>query len=91
MDGLIETLSALSSTAFRWSALAFLALNGLAALAVWRTRDRRLVNRWTSPLLAANLILLGTGAGLPVLAILLKSVVQVVAATVAPGAAPPLE
>jgi hypothetical protein len=61
--------------AFRVSAALFVALN-LAAAAVFLTwRDRSLVQRWTSPWLAANLILIGTGAGIPALAAMARIVV----------------
>ena len=38
------------------------------ALVVFATRDRGIVNRWTSRVLAVNLVLAGTGMGVPVLA-----------------------
>jgi len=81
MESIASSLGALGATAFRWSAIAFVLLNGLAALGVFLTRDRRLVNRWTSPLVAANLVLLGTGVGLPALSMAVKLVVNVVNAT----------
>lgn len=80
MESLTTSLTSLGATAFRWSAVAFLLVNGLAAVGVFLTRDRRLVNRWTSPLVAANLVLLGTGVGLPALTLLMKLVVNAVAA-----------
>jgi len=40
-------------------------LNVVAVLAVVATRDRRLVDRWTSPWLAANLGLVAFGVGVP--------------------------
>ena len=81
MENLATSLGALGATAFRWSAVAFLLLNGLAAIGVFLTRDRRMVNRLTSPLVAANLVLLGTGLGLPALTLAVKLVVSVVSAT----------
>lgn len=38
------------------------------ALVLFATRDRGIVNRWTSRVLAVNLVLAGTGIGVPVLA-----------------------
>ncbi len=81
MENLATSLGTLGATAFRWSAVAFLLLNGLAAIGVFLTRDRRLVNRLTSPLVAANLVLLATGVGLPALTLAVKLVVSVVSAT----------
>jgi len=39
------------------------------ALVLFATRDRGIVNRWTSRVLAVNLVLAGTGLGVPVLAL----------------------
>jgi hypothetical protein len=50
----------------------FLFLNAVAILAVVVTRDRALVDRWAGRWLAANLALLGLGAGVPVVAGLLR-------------------
>ena len=85
MESLASSLAALGATAFRWSAVAFLLVNGVAGLGVYFTRDRRLVNRWASPLVAANLVLLGTGVGLPALALVTKLVVSAVSAMTGQG------
>lgn len=66
-SGILAWLDAVGSTAFRWSALAFIVLNGIAVSAVILTRDRTLVNRWTGRLLAANLGIAATGLGIPLL------------------------
>src|SRR5688572_17881939 len=39
------------------------------ALVLFATRDRWIVNRWTSRVLAVNLVLAGTGIGVPMLAL----------------------
>ena len=39
------------------------------AMVLFATRDRGIVNRWTSRVLAVNLVLAGTGVGVPVLAL----------------------
>ena len=39
------------------------------ALVLFATRDREIVNRWTSRVLAVNLVLAGTGIGVPMLAL----------------------
>jgi hypothetical protein len=46
---------------------------------LFATRDREIVNRWTSRVLAANLVLAGTGVGVPVLALGSRLAVRVVA------------
>ena len=63
--GILSWLESVGSTAFRWSALTFLVVNGIAVAAVIVTRDRSLVNRWTGKLIAANLGLAATGLGIP--------------------------
>ena len=39
------------------------------ALVLFATRDRGIVNQWTSRVLALNLVLAGTGIGVPMLAL----------------------
>ncbi|MEZ4413708.1 MAG: hypothetical protein R2910_12040 [Gemmatimonadales bacterium] len=56
-----------------WTCAAGLVLIDLAAVAVvMQTRNREIVNRWTSRVLAANLLLLGAGLGVPAAAFTLK-------------------
>ncbi len=56
-----------------WTCAAGLVLIDLAAVAVvMATRSRALVNRWTGRVLAANLLLLGAGLGVPAAAFTLK-------------------
>ncbi|GMV10853.1 MAG TPA: hypothetical protein PKC83_02320 [Gemmatimonadaceae bacterium] len=62
---LLEWLARIGSGAFTLSLGAFVLLNGAAVVAVVVTRDRSLVNRWTGRILAANLVLAGTGLGIP--------------------------
>lgn len=76
-----DWLGALSATAFRWSVLAFVVINGLAIVAVVVTRDRTLVNRWTGRLLGANLLLAATGVGIPLVATVTRLAVAVVMPT----------
>lgn len=64
----METLQQLASWAFWWSFWLFVAVNAAAVAVVAIRRDRDLVNRWTSRLLAVNLVLAGTGLGIPVAA-----------------------
>ena len=67
LSTVVSWLDSVGSLAFTLSAWAFIALNGFAlAVFAWR-RDRALVNRWTSGFLAVNLVLLGTGLGVPLL------------------------
>ena len=75
MESLADTLGTFSGTMFRLSALAFVLINGAAAAAVFLTRDRQIVNRWTGRLLAVNLLLLGTGLAAPAVASAMRLVV----------------
>lgn len=64
---LLEWLARAGSRAFAYSLGAFVFLNGAAIAVVVVTRDRSLVSRWTGRILAANLVLAGTGLGIPLL------------------------
>lgn len=65
LEAVMSWLQSVGTKAFVWSALAFVVLNGAGLAMFLATRDRTLVNRWTSRFLAANLVLLGTGLGVP--------------------------
>jgi len=76
---IISWLDGVGSTAFSLSAVAFVLLNGAGIAAVFLTRDRGFVNRWTSRFLAANLVLLGTGLGIPLATLAARTVVNAIA------------
>ena len=81
-DSIAQTLGQIGSWTF-WTCIAVLAAIDLLAIAVViQTRSRELVNRWTSHIVAANLLLLGAGLGVPATAYLARSVVLVVAPSV---------
>jgi hypothetical protein len=81
-DSIAQTLGQIGSWTF-WTCMAVLAAIDLLAIAVViQTRSRELVNRWTSHIVAANLLLLGAGLGVPATAYLARSVVLVVAPSV---------
>jgi hypothetical protein len=75
---ILAWLHDLAIRAFGLSLFLLLAIDGAFALAVFATRDRAIVNRWTSRVLAANLLLAGTGVGVPVLALGSRLVVRAV-------------
>jgi hypothetical protein len=77
----VNWLASVGSTAFAWSATAFILVNGAALAAVAMTRDRSLVNRWTGTLLGINLALAGTGLGIP----LVTSLAQLAVSAVTPA------
>jgi hypothetical protein len=72
-------LQDLAIRAFGISLFLMLAIDGAFAVILLTTRDRGIVNRWTSRVLAVNLVLGGTGLGVPVLALSTRLAVRVVA------------
>jgi len=76
---ILAWLQDLAIRAFGISLFLLLAIDGAFALIVLATRDRGIVNRWTSRVLAANLVLAGTGVGVPVLALGSRVAVRVIA------------
>jgi hypothetical protein len=69
---LLPWLAALGAWAWRIGVALALVLNAVAVAAVAVTRSRALVNRWTSPWLAANLALLSLAAGVPLVTALVR-------------------
>ena len=78
-SAILAWLQNLAIRAFGISLFLLLAINGAFALVLFVTHDREIVNRWTSRVLAANLMLAGTGVGVPVLALGSRLVVRAVA------------
>jgi len=79
LDGLILWLDQVRAEVF-WACLMGLVAIDVAAVAVVVvTRSRALVNRWTGPVLAANLALLGVGVGVPVVAYAARSAASALA------------
>jgi len=76
---ILAWLQNLAIRAFGVSLFLLLAIDGAFALVLFVTRDRGIVNRWTSRVLAVNLVLAGTGAGVPALALGSHLVVRLVA------------
>ncbi len=80
-NALLEWLARTGSQVFTVAAWGFVLVNGAAIAAVFVTRDRTLVNRWTGRLLAANLVLVGAGLGVP----LMTSVARLAITAVSPS------
>ena len=79
LDSITSVLDQVGSLSF-WICITLLvAIDVIAAAAVIQTRSRELVNRWTGRILAANLVLLGAGLGVPVVAYTTRMVVVAVA------------
>lgn len=81
-SSLASVLDSIRHLAFTVSLWGFVLLNATAAAVILATRSRAIVQRFTSPWLTANVILLGTGVGVPLVAGVCKSVVEVVATAV---------
>ena len=76
---ILDWLQDVAIRAFGLSLFLLLAIDIGYALVLFVTRDRAIVNRWTSRVLAANLVLAGTGIGVPVLALSSRLVVKALA------------
>ena len=63
----MQWLTTLSGTVVRTAIVLFVVLNAVALGIFAVKRDRALVQRWTSPWLAANIVLVGAGVGTPLL------------------------
>jgi hypothetical protein len=79
---LVSWLDSVGRTAFTWSLGLFLAVNAAAAIGFVLRRDRALVNRWTSRILAIDLLLLGAGVGVPLVTTMTRMTVSALATTV---------
>ena len=61
----MQWLSAVSSTVIKLSVVLFVIVNAVALGVFAVKKDRALVQQWTSPWLATNLVLVGAGLGTP--------------------------
>ena len=87
---ILDWLSDVSVRAFGVSLIALLGIDLLFAAVILVRRDRELVNRWTSRVLAANLVLVGTGIGVPALAGGSRIAVRIVAPLIRAGLPAPV-
>lgn len=85
---MLAWLERMGSSVLFWAVAALLLIDAVAITAVVITRDRALVNRWTGWVLAANLMLIGVGAGGQAVAFVGKMTVTTVAALLPTQAAP---
>jgi len=80
-SSIVEWLANVGSKAFAWSLGIFLIVNAAAAIAFMVRRDRALVNRWAGRVLAVDLLLVGTGVGVPLMTTVARMTVSVVSAS----------
>jgi hypothetical protein len=83
-DAVVAWLDRAGPFVFWTCAIALVTLDAAAAATVISTKSRELVNRWTGTVLAANLLLLGIGVGVPGAMYVAKVVVRAVAPTTVP-------
>jgi hypothetical protein len=76
---ILAWLQGVAIRAFGISLFLVLAIDGAFALILFAKRDREIVNRWTSRILAVNLVLAGTGVGVPMLALGSRVAVRAIA------------
>jgi hypothetical protein len=83
MDGSIATwLGEFGSSVFRLCAFLFVAVNAVAVGALVMTRSRHLVQKWTGPWLMVNAVLVGAGAGVPLMTGIARTALWAVANSV---------
>lgn len=76
---ILAWLQSVAIRAFGISLFLLLAIDVAFALVLLVKRDREIVNRWTSRVLAVNLVLAGTGVGVPMLALGSRVAVRAIA------------
>jgi hypothetical protein len=85
LDSIAQTLGQIGSLTFWTCITVLITIDALAVAVVVQTRSREFVNRWTGRIVAANVLLLGTGLGVPMTAYLARSVVIAIAPSVEPS------
>ena len=83
LSSLVQWLDSVGSIVFWTCLIGLVVVNGVAATVFLAKRSRELVNRWTAPVLAANVLLIGTGAMVPAV----TYVARAAAVALAPAAA----
>jgi len=78
---IVQWLSDFGTRVFFWSLGIFVVVNSVAVVVYFTRRDRTQVNRWTSRILAADLLLVGAGVGVPIVTTLTQVTVNAIAAT----------
>ena len=79
LDAFVRWLEQTGSQLFWTCALLLIAIDVAAAAVVIQTRSREIVNRWSGRVLAINVLLIGTGLGLPAAMYATRVVISAVA------------
>lgn len=82
LSSLVQWLDSVGSVVFWTCLIGLVAIDGVAAMALFSGRSREIVNRWTTRVLAANLILIGSGTMIPAVTYVIRTAVV----ALAPGA-----
>jgi len=83
LSSLVQWLDSVGSVVFWTCLIGLVAVNGVAAAMFFAKRSREIVNRWTAPVLAANVLLIGAGTMVP----MVTYVARAAAVALAPAAA----
>jgi len=83
LSSFVQWLDSVGSVVFWTCLIGLVAVNAVAATVFFTRRSREIVNRWTAPVLAANVLLIGTGAMVPAV----TYVARTAAVALAPAAA----
>lgn len=78
-SSLVQWLDNVGLIVFWTCLIGLVAVNVVAATMFFSRRSRELVNRWTTRLLAANLILIGTGSVVPAITYCARTAVDALA------------
>lgn len=87
LDSMLGMLQHFGSQVFWTCAIVLVVVDVAAAAVVIQARSRAMVNRWTGRIVAANVLLLGAGLGVPAATYVAKVVVLAVAPSVESAAA----
>ena len=79
VTALVQWLDRVGPEVFWACAVVLIAVDVSAAAAVIGSQSRALVNRWTTPVLVVNALLLGAGVGVPTMMYVTKVAVMAVA------------
>ncbi|MEO7361635.1 MAG: hypothetical protein ABI120_14995 [Gemmatimonadaceae bacterium] len=73
LSSLVGWLDSVGTAVFWTCLIGLVVVNDVAAMAFFAQRSRELANRWTAPVLAANVLLIGTLAMVPAVTYVARS------------------
>ena len=69
---MLSWLQRIGWSVFTWALAGVLLVNGAALVALVWKRERTLVNAWTGPVLAINIVLIAIGVGVPMVTLVAR-------------------